>query len=252
MLYLDFLQALHERLAPRTYLEIGVAQGHSLALSRCRSIGVDPDFHVTEEIRAPASLIRSTSDEFFARLAADGAQPFDGLPVDLTYIDGLHHFEAALRDYIAAERYSGAGSVIAFDDVLPRDSAEAARTPRPANWTGDVFRVPLALAAHRPDLRLLWVDTEPTGTLLVTGLDPASRALADGLDDIVREYVMPDPQPVPARILDRTGALAPDEVLELELWDELRRARSGLEGSAETQAINERPVISGGRSTPRI
>ena len=43
MYYLDFMAALHERLLPRTYLEIGVAEGHTLAVSRCASVGVDPE-----------------------------------------------------------------------------------------------------------------------------------------------------------------------------------------------------------------
>jgi hypothetical protein len=227
VLYLDFLAALHERLAPRTYLEIGVAGGHSLARSRCRSIGVDPAFSVDQEIVAPASLLRCTSDEYFARLAADGSTPFGALPVDLAYVDGMHHFEFALRDFIGLERLAGPGSVIAFDDVLPRDAGQAAREPRPADWTGDVFRLQFALPVARADLRLVLVDTEPTGTLLVAGLDPASTVLADALDDIVREQVVADPQPIPAEVLSREHSLAPDAALALPLWDELRAARSG-------------------------
>jgi hypothetical protein len=225
MHYLEFLEALHRRLEPRTYLEIGVAHGHSLARSRCRSIGIDPDFSVTQELAAAVSLFRCTSDEYFERVAAEGPSPFDGLPVDLAYIDGMHHFEFALRDFIAVERCSSAGGVIAFDDVLPRDVAEAARAPRPRDWTGDVFRVQFALAAHRPDLTLVCVDTQPTGTLLAARLDPRDTRLADQLDDIVREYVQPDPQPIPAHVLARDGAIAAEEALGLRLWDDLRAQR---------------------------
>src|SRR5438477_1300107 len=100
MYHLEFLQALHERLAPRTYLEIGVAKGRSLAVSRCLSIGVDPAFRVEAELVAPVSLMRCTSDEYFARLEEEGRTPFGELPVDFGYIDGMHHFEYALRDFI--------------------------------------------------------------------------------------------------------------------------------------------------------
>ncbi len=225
MHYLEFLEALHRRLEPRTYLEIGVAEGHSLARSRCRSVGVDPGFTVNQELVAPVSLMRCTSDEYFERLAAEGSTPFDGLPVDLAYIDGMHHFEFALRDFIAVERCSSPGGVIAFDDVLPRDVTEAARAPRPRDWTGDVFRVRSALAAYRPDLTLVCVRTAPTGTLLVAGLDPEDTLLADQLDDIVREYVQPDPQPVPADVLTRKGTVTAKKALGLALWDELRAQR---------------------------
>jgi hypothetical protein len=222
---LDFLARLHERLSPRTYLEIGVAQGHSLALSRCRSVGVDPEFSVDQELRAPVSLRRCTSDEYFAELAAAGERPFGDLPVDLAYVDGMHHFENALRDFIGIERHCSSTSVVAIDDVLPRTVQEAARQRETTAWTGDVFRLRYALAAHRPDLKLTLVDTEPTGTLLVTRLDPSSDVLASGLDDIVREYVVADPQPIPAEVLGRTGALTPRRALSLKVWDRLREAR---------------------------
>lgn len=141
MFYLEFLRALHERLKPRTYFEIGVAQGHSLALSRCRSIGVDPAFQVDQEIVAPVSLLRSTSDEYFERLRRMRTKPFGRLPIDLAFIDGMHHFEFGLRDFIGVERYCVASSVVAFDDVLPRNVEEAARGGEPPDWTGDVSRI---------------------------------------------------------------------------------------------------------------
>jgi hypothetical protein len=225
MHYLEFMQALHRRLAPRTYLEIGVAEGHSLALSRCRSIGIDPAFRVDQQLVAPVSLFRCPSDEYFARLGAQRERPFGELPVDLGYIDGMHHFEFALRDFIGLEHHAAPSSVIAFDDVLPRNQAEAARDRTTWPWTGDVFRVQYALAEHRPDLLQVCVDTEPTGTLLVAKLDPASEVLAERFDEIVREYVQPNPQPIPGEILDRANAIAPAAALELDLWDELRERR---------------------------
>jgi Methyltransferase domain len=223
--YLDFLRGLHERLTPRTYLEIGVAQGHSLALSRCRSIGIDPEFVVNQQIVAPTSLVRMTSGEYFERLERTGTRPFRKLPIDLAFIDGMHHFEYALRDFIGVERYCIRQSVVAFDDVLPRHAAEAARGGQPPNWAGDVFRIGPALATSRPDLRLLTVATEPTGTLIVTEVDPSSRELEEHLDDIVREHVQPDPQSVPPEVLERTHAIAAQDALDLELWEGLRDAR---------------------------
>jgi hypothetical protein len=225
MFYLEFLRGLHERLAPRTYLEIGVAQGHSLALSRCASIGIDPAFQVDQELVGPVSLIRTTSDEYFATIARDSKAPFGELPIDLAFIDGMHYFDYALRDFIGVERYSGPASVVAFDDVLPRNTDEAARERAVLPWTGDVFRIQFALGAYRPDLLQVLVATEPTGTLLVARLDPLSRVLGEQLDDIVREYVQPDPQSVPREVLEHKDALTPENALALELWDELRVAR---------------------------
>jgi len=116
--------------------------------------------------------------------------------------------------------------VVAFDDVFPRDIDEAARERHTDAWTGDVFRIQFALEAYRPDLAQIRVDTEPTGTLLVVGLDPANRLLVDELDDIVEAFVMPDPQEVAARdsaSYDSDSARSGPRADDL---DELRR-RSG-------------------------
>ena len=133
MFYLDFLRGLHERLAPRTYLEIGVAQGHSLALSRCRSVGIDPAFAVDQELLAPTSLLRRTSDAYFAGLERAGERPFDRLPIDLAYIDGMHHFEYAVRDFISIERYSHAPAWSRSTTSFP---ATSRRPPREASRRG--------------------------------------------------------------------------------------------------------------------
>ena len=88
-------------------------------------------------------------------LEAEGTPPFGGLPIDFAYIDGMHLLEYALRDFIGVEQYSARSSVVAFDDVLPRNVEEAARDRHVMPWTGDVFRIPLVLTEHRPDLVVL-------------------------------------------------------------------------------------------------
>jgi hypothetical protein len=133
MNYLDFLSALHERLIPRTYLEIGIAQGHSLALSSCRSIGVDPAFEVDQEVLAPVSLHRCTSDEYFRRLSDARESPFGELPIELAYVDGMHHFENALRDFIGIERSSSRSSRI-LSQSLRRSLTGGTRYPLRRRW----------------------------------------------------------------------------------------------------------------------
>ena len=50
-----------------------------------------------------------------------------GTTLDLAFIDGMHLFEYALRDFINVERFADWSSVIVFDDMLPRNVDEAAR-----------------------------------------------------------------------------------------------------------------------------
>ncbi|MBF6557134.1 MAG: class I SAM-dependent methyltransferase [Acidimicrobiales bacterium] len=221
--YLAFIAELHDRLRPRSYLEIGVRSGESLALSRCESIGIDPNFEVREELRSRTSLFRSTSDEYFESLGA--GSPFDGMPIDLAFIDGMHLLEFVIKDFANVERYSEGSTVVILDDVLPRSTDEAARDRHTRAWTGDVFKVSEVLASVRPDLSLVLVDTQPTGLLLVHGLDPLNRQLTEHFDDIVRTHIASDPQVVPSEVLTRSRALTPEKALDLPVWDDLRSRR---------------------------
>jgi hypothetical protein len=221
----ELLQSLHELLEPRSYFEIGVNTGRSLTLSRTRSVGVDPFFAVNRELHCDLHLVRASSDEFFAR-----RHPFAHLDepvVDLTFIDGMHLSEYALRDVINTERYTRSTSVIVMDDMLPRTVAEAARTylPRQA-WAGDVYKVVPVLRTLRPDLICLEVDTEPTGVAVILLPDPASRVLLEAYGSLVGGLVGPDPQPVPDEVLHRTHAVAPERLLAAPVWKELRELRT--------------------------
>jgi hypothetical protein len=228
MYYLDFFQQMHERLQPRTYLEIGVAEGKSIRLARCRAVGIDPGYAITYPIDNDLALVRTTSDEYFTR--ENPLEPTGGRAFDMAFIDGLHLFEFALRDFINTEAHSTEQSLIVFDDVLPRTTDEAARQRHTKAWTGDVFPILAVLAEYRPELTVIPVNTQPTGLLLVTGLDPSSTVLRDNFDKILADHRRPDPQSVPPELLDRTSVLPPQLVLEAGFWDVLRTSRDGNPG----------------------
>lgn len=240
----EFLRRLHELARPRNYLEIGVNNGRSLALSRVPSIGVDPAFKITVPQRLDVNLVKATSDDFFARPdpilhlrsgrnplrnLRRGRSPFahyrGGTTIDLAFIDGMHLFEFALRDFMNVERFTHWTSVIVFDDMLPRDVDEAARDRHTGEWAGDVFKVIPVLRQYRPDLTVIPVDTAPTGVLLVLGADPTSTVLKENYDEIVATWVTPDPQVVPVEILERRDAVSPEALLAAPIWPGLVRAR---------------------------
>ena len=138
----------------------------------------------------------------------------------------MHLSEFALRDFIGVERLSRWTGVAVFDDILPRDVDEAARDRRTRAWTGDVYKVLGILAKHRPDLICLRVGTQPTGLLLVLGLDPANRVAEPARWTLILEQaVVPDPQRVPADVLERRGVLDPQAVLASRVWPVLRDLR---------------------------
>lgn len=247
----EFLRQLHALTRPRNYLEIGVNDGRSLALSRVPSIAVDPAFKITVPIRCDVQLVKATSDDYFARedpirhlrSSRDPrknlrhGRPLFGAwigrtTIDLAFIDGLHVFEFALRDFMNVERFARWDSVIVFDDMLPRNVDEAARDRHTVEWAGDVFKVIAVLKEYRPDLTVIPVDTSPTGVLVVLGADPANHVLRDHYDEIVSRWATDDPQVVPDAILERRGAADPERLLAAPIWRDLATHRAGRARSA--------------------
>ena len=222
MNYLDFLREVHRLLEPPTYLEVGVRTGESLALSRARSIGIDPEFTIKAALDCHLTLFRTTSDAYFR--GVDPLAPLGRQPIALSFIDGMHLFEFALRDFLNIERHSGPAGVIVLDDMLPRSVDEAARDRHTTAWTGDVYKLDAVLEQHRPDLIRVLVNTRPTGLLLVLGLDPANNQLANLHDALVQQWVRPDPQEIPEGVLDRRDAVDPRAVLDAPFWSFLRDA----------------------------
>ena len=81
----------------------------------------------------------------------------------------------------------------------------------------------------RPDLVLLPLNTKPTGTMLVTNLDPGSTVLENAWPSLVDELTAPDPQTVPDDLLDRSLAVDPEVVLASAVWPRLADLREGPE-----------------------
>ena len=205
--YLATLAQLHQTIAPQLYLEIGVRHGRSLALAAGAAVAVDPAPELQIAPPPAATIFRETSDRFF--LADAGKVLARG--IDLAFIDGMHRSEYVLRDIMNVERFARPTMVAAIDDVFPSHPLQAERDRKSRVWCGDVWKIAYILARYRPDLVVLRLDVEPAGLLLVAGFDPANRALRDDYNPIARELVYLAPPEVPGEVLNRQGALAPDD-----------------------------------------
>ncbi len=186
--YSDVLVRIHEFLRPRTYLEIGVDRGASFSRARRETIalGIDPDPHIDVPLGPRQRVFRQTSDEFFA--GHDVLAELGGLRLELAFIDGMHWFEFALRDFMNVERLCARDATILVHDVFPPDRQSAERERTAAFWTGDVWRLVLLLRKYRPELSVHTVAAPPSGLAVIRNLDPESRFIRDNLDDLVREY----------------------------------------------------------------
>lgn len=192
--YLQVIELLQTSLAPDFYLEIGVRNGGSLRFAKCPAIGVDPAATITFPLGPATRLAAMTSDEFFASQGHQIAKP-----VDLAFIDGMHLFEFALRDFINIEKHVSPHAVVVIDDVCPNHPLQAARDRKTRVWTGDVWKLRTCLQRWRPDLSLVLLDTSPTGLLLISGLDPGNTVLTDNYDAIVGELLSPEYDQPPDR-----------------------------------------------------
>lgn len=217
----DFLKALHDGLRPETYLEVGVQYGSSMRLANPDTycIGIDPNPQ-TDLGRTNVEIYPMTSDTFFGHQSRADTSPtppeweaLKGRFIDLAFIDGMHLFEYALRDFRHIESWCTPKSIVIFDDVLPYNQAIAAREQPPGDWTGDVWKIFYVLKANRPDLKLTLVDVAPTGLLVVQSLDPDDLVLWEQYDSIVNVWTQAASAPVPDEIIDRSIAIQADVAL---------------------------------------
>lgn len=191
--YYALLEEIHATCHPAVYLEIGVATGKSLAIARSctRALGVDPAtaspeslfYHSPENI---PQLYKMTSDVFFE--TTDVFHEMGRQHFDVAFIDGLHHFDQVLLDFINLEKLAGPDSVILIHDCLPINAQVAARERSTAFWTGDVWKVIPCLRAVRTDLEIITLPVAPSGIALIRGLDPGSRILERQFDILVQHF----------------------------------------------------------------
>ena len=186
--YLTLLEEIHRRLLPRTYLEIGVNEGDSLrlVLPGTRAVGIDPE----PRLRVPveASVFALTSDDFFAQ--HDAGEVFDGVPLDLVFIDGMHLFEYVLRDLINVGRWAAPRTTVLLHDCYPISAETATRERVTFLWTGDVWKVVLCLKEVCPEVDICVVDAPPAGLGIVRHLDAVASARLDRrYDELVDRFV---------------------------------------------------------------
>jgi len=179
---------LHEWLRPENYLEIGVYVGSSLVLSGppTVAVGVDPEPRLLDPPNTVCKIFPMTSDHYFA--TRDVRRDIEADSLGVAFIDGLHLFEQALRDFINIERVSGPTTLALIHDTFAIDELTAEREQKTAFWTGDVWKIVPCLREVRPDLRLFTIPSPPSGVTVVSGLNANSTVLTERFNEIVSHY----------------------------------------------------------------
>ena len=176
--YLSFLGALHRNIY-EGYFEIGTRTGASLILSQSPSIAIDPFFQLNVNPIGNKDfclLFQETSDSFFSNTAPK----LSGFKCQLAFIDGMHLFEYALRDFINLTKISSEKALFLFHDPIPWSFKMATRNSesleRNEAWTGDIWKLVHILidAGLKDNVNLL--TSAPSGLLAV--LNPNRKIVA--------------------------------------------------------------------------
>ncbi len=157
---LSLLQDLVHRNSYERFLEIGTHKGKTFLPLKCKyKTAVDPSFRFSipfflkQLYRNPNNLqnryFRMTSDNFFSKKTSYLENKGK---LDLIFIDGLHTFEASLKDVLNSLQYLDPKGTIVLHDCFPPSKAsatpanslkEAAKMNIPdwtGAWCGDVWK----------------------------------------------------------------------------------------------------------------
>ena len=191
--YYDVLKRLLSAVDPEWYLEIGSRNGRSLSQSTQNYIAIDPQFDFQYDVVNSAKkmfLFQQTSDDFFSSRFLQHNSIMPGV----SFIDGMHLFEFALRDFINCEASMTGGGIICLHDVCPynipqttRDMKYMTELKRP--WTGDVWKLVVILQRYRPNLKIDILKASSTGFACVSNLDASNTTLIDNYDSILTQFI---------------------------------------------------------------
>lgn len=229
----ELLLEIQRSLKPSFYLEIGVESGKSLSFAKCQAVGVDPMPRVTHKLGENTNVVVSTSDDFFSKQIKN----YLASSIDLAFIDGMHLFEFALRDFINVEKFCTEHALIIIDDIYPGHKAQADRDRRTRAWTGDVWKLHAILTRYRPDLFIATLDVYPTGLMLIAGLDNNSKVLDDKYEEAVQWL---KDKSIPSDYITRDGAWSGKDIRISKLVSAITEAKfSGINAKELVVILNE-------------
>jgi hypothetical protein len=171
-----FIQSAIDKLAAKTYLEIGVHRGKNFfKISAPFKIAIDPNFIIGygRWLRNLPTLLKCkfyqvTSDDFFKKHAPD---VFKKRTIDVAFIDGLHTYEQVLADFENCLQFLSPNGLILFHDCNPATAEAAAYAHSPADimnkipgknseWNGDVWKAIVHIRSIHKNVEVFVLDCD--------------------------------------------------------------------------------------------
>ncbi len=158
----------------KNYLEIGVFNGRVFfRIKSTFKVAVDPSFafdawrktgkFFTNPYNIFNRYIEKTSDDFFKE---DAARVFADKQCEISFIDGMHEYDYALRDVENTLKYLSKDGVIVMHDCNPITKEEGCSFAEwkardfKGQWNGDVWKTILHLRCLRKDINVFVLDAD--------------------------------------------------------------------------------------------
>ena len=151
------------------YLEIGVFKGETFHnVNMQHRSAVDPNFlfNISDYESLPNTyFFTQKSDEFFSNMDKIHNEVYNQkIFYDIVYIDGLHVFKQALRDFTNSLMHTHEKTIWIFDDTIPCDPWSSLPNQKQCYklrdlagsksraWHGDVFKCVFTIHDFYPDI----------------------------------------------------------------------------------------------------
>jgi hypothetical protein len=214
------IQAIIKKKKYRNYLEIGCQYGMSFLPTVCKNkIAVDPSFNIPLKRKLKWLLknrtnihnryFEETSDDFFAKRKNELKKRGQ---LDIVLVDGLHTFEAALKDVLNSLHYLQQDGIIIMHDSFPPhkaaatpgkdydDSASLCKEGWTGEWCGDVWKSIVYLKRAFPNQMDVYVINTDYGLGIVKPKGQLTSSLAldkkifDEVNKLTYDEMMVNPQ----------------------------------------------------------
>lgn len=192
----DHLKALHAALSPKRYIEIGIGDGASLALTRQaeRCIGIDPQPRVRYNFHTSTRIYPMSTDVFFEK--ENLAEALGGL-ADMILLGGSCSYRETLEDIRRLELHAHPETLLLIRGSYPLDDALSSSQPHPRFWCGDGWKCILILRELCPDISLCTLPSHPAGLTLVRGIDRLGSITKEQFEEVAAKYDTMKPSEIP-------------------------------------------------------